>query len=561
MPLVYDTSVMWRSLAARFPFPILAMFVVASMGPGPGRHAYADGADTRAVQLEDLSMADARGEARFVALVDGIRDELREYSGGAVEPTNIVRLHPDFDFLDIEPIHADGTVIGVAAMGVRRSNGGVRVWRWDLDAGRLVGSRSLGSGFRPLDLEVFENEDGDAVAAVLGRRDGSDAAQVITGPLTAADRTRAHSLGRGFVGSDLEVITRSGTREPFLAVLGTVTSSGGTRVKLLSASDGRTIRSVALGRSVPIDFRVVREPGADEPLLSFLWPKRAGRHVRVITIPAFEPANASERSTVRIRTDATPLRLAPAGRRGGRLHFAGGVDGRAPRRPLGGSPSSMRSAPSTRYRCTSVRPRRRGDVIMLRGGVSLSGSAGDGGGTDVAAGRRRTDHGSHARRASSESDPDRAANGAPLAGSLGTASTATPASASSIRGSASLAAFTRRRLRSARASSSPDSAREPSLDTRSPRTRTPGGAARHPSRPRWSPRYERARDNEGVPLADGENPVQGYIEEAWTNGLPMIAYYDATAVSKIWRRSIPSGCAGRPPERWRATRRKASTLT
>lgn len=209
------------------------------------------------------SVGDANGDGypELVSLTQGTRPTLLFVDPQGVAESTSVVLNPSFRFIDVEPIFGASDVAEqVAVLGVHRRTGGIRVWIWDLAASTPTSSIAFNASKIAIDLEVLYNPTADTTElAVLTRLAQSDRTRVYLAGLSDSSASDYVDFGTGFAGFDLEVTAPISGGAPGLAVAGTVSASGGVRVKVKDRTSGNQLGSISYGRVSPVDFEVYQD--------------------------------------------------------------------------------------------------------------------------------------------------------------------------------------------------------------------------------------------------------------------------------------------------------------
>ena len=218
---------------------------------GVRRPVFGPGAHTETENLGDLN---GNSVDEIAVLQTAPVSSISIYDSNSTDLINRVFLNPVFDFIDIEPIANQGVVSGIAALGVHKQTGGVRVWTWDLQSTNPTSSYPLSRSVIPADLEVLEMGD-EYRLLVLGQLPGTDTARVWSiDPVTSA--SSSVFVASGFEALDLEVSAADGISGAEFAVSGVVHSTGGVQVRSFDAITNTRQSTISFGRFAAVDFEV-----------------------------------------------------------------------------------------------------------------------------------------------------------------------------------------------------------------------------------------------------------------------------------------------------------------
>lgn len=184
-----------------------------------------------------------------------------------------VQLNSSFRFLDIEPLPGENGHRGVAILGIHRQTGGTRVWLWDFTDGSISDSIPFGKLFGTLDLEVAFIES-ELTVAVMGQRTVRET-RVWLAPIYGLRVRNSIGFGPGFDGFDLEIADQSSSVSSRLLVGGVYAVTQGVRVKVKDVATRTQLANVSYGRVTPVDLEVF---SAGDKLSLALLIESAGRN-------------------------------------------------------------------------------------------------------------------------------------------------------------------------------------------------------------------------------------------------------------------------------------------
>ena len=216
-------------------------------------HAVAD-------QITSVSVGDRDGNGfdELVSLQSGTESRLTLHhihpQGSDVSAS--VRLSDAFHFTHIEAIAGDNpTDASVAVMGVHRSTGGLRVWIWDLQSSTPTRSIAFNRPGIGRDMVVYRDPitDRDRIAVLVERPD-LDRSRIHTADLYAAATDQSWHIGNGYAAKHLRFLPASGDEPSAWVVAGVVPATGGVRVKVFDAATGQQRSNRSFGRVDAVDF-------------------------------------------------------------------------------------------------------------------------------------------------------------------------------------------------------------------------------------------------------------------------------------------------------------------
>lgn len=163
-------------------------------------------------------------------------------------------LNKNYHYTDIEAYFSNDGKPKTAVLAHLNSGNGSRVWVYNLTTGAPDQSFPLGTLFTPQDIEIFEDPAGNAKLAILGYFTASGRSQLRIHGLDGDTTHHRVDLGVNFIGEDLETVSDTENNDVVLATLGKIPSSGNMRIKGVSYSSLTTIVNISLGRYEPVDF-------------------------------------------------------------------------------------------------------------------------------------------------------------------------------------------------------------------------------------------------------------------------------------------------------------------
>ena len=286
-----------------FAAALAALLAAAQVSLSPARADY--GALDGDIEIENLPpIPGLELTGGFATLSDGGSPYLRIYDAESAGPLREIALSTEFRYLDLEPAVGPDSAGTLLVLGVRKSNGGVRVWRWNPLSMRMTGSLAFGSNLSPMDLETIDTDSGESAVAVLGLVTSSERTRLLVKSFDRDDADRTIDLGRRFGGQDLELYQSVGSA-PLASVLGVSHGSGASVVSLVPLDAPTASSSVSFGRIDARDHLVLRSPLSGEPSLTVLREKTGSRFVRVET----RDTDGTRIGLTAIRTDAQPVKL------------------------------------------------------------------------------------------------------------------------------------------------------------------------------------------------------------------------------------------------------------
>ncbi|MGB7329662.1 MAG: dockerin type I domain-containing protein [Rubripirellula sp.] len=218
----------------------------------------------------------------IVVLEGGENARVALFQQSTGELLSAATLNAEMRYIDMEVVYnSDSTPQALAILGSHLQTGGIRVWLWDFASSAPTSSIAFNKSKLAIDLETFTDAfDGGVRIAVLTQALQSQHSRVYVADVESLAITHSVELGRDFLGNDLEIVSGTESVQPALAVAGTVVASGGTRVKIVDSQSGAPIGSVPFGRVNAVDFEVF-ENAVGESIFALLREQYAGSRAMV----------------------------------------------------------------------------------------------------------------------------------------------------------------------------------------------------------------------------------------------------------------------------------------
>lgn len=206
-----------------------------------------------------------------------------------------LRLPSSFSFIDIQPIIENDVVTAIALLGVHDIDGFASVWRYDLAGNILSGSIHFENSFLAKSLlSLSQNE-----ISVTGMLSGQSITKIVN-----FDNNENFTInhGKNFIVRNTSFSTETNR----LLILGKLLTTGDTTLKIYDVTSKNQVGDVNYGTYNPIDLTIVKQSPQNEELYAVLREKKKDENYVRIDIKNI----LNERiRLLRHETEANPIEI------------------------------------------------------------------------------------------------------------------------------------------------------------------------------------------------------------------------------------------------------------